>query len=267
MIPLAASVPPSSSSSLCEAIRGGCVGKKFSVQAVEASALQFPRMESLELDISGTQMDSESRFPQPAAAPLDFPIYEVQNFSLHATPLLWENIAAELGVKISNARFGLAPEREGEFSLLLQQTDQGRASVKIAVADLRAAAERWIKKAAEQQGAEIKKTVLKLHSTGPRSGELELEITAKLFVMTATLVIRGAVSIEEPFEMRFSGWTCTGQSMITSAANALLKPRFEQLENQRISLGTLGRAIGLGFIEFRDIRMECGEHLQIEATW
>jgi hypothetical protein len=267
MIPLAASVPPASASSLCEALRGGCAGKRFSVQEVKACALHFPRMESLDLDLSGTQLDSESSFHQPTAAPLDFPIYEVQKFSLHASPLLWEDIAADFEVKISNARFGLVPEGEDQFSLLLQQTGQGDASVKIAVADLQAAAERWIKKAAAQQGAEIKKTVLKLHLTGPRSGEIELEITAKIFVMTATLVIRGRVSIEDAFEIRFSGWTCAGESMITSAANALLKPRFEQLENQRLSLGTLARAVGLGFIEFRDIRMECGEYLQLDATW
>jgi hypothetical protein len=261
MIPLAFNAPLESAASLCEAIRTGCAGKKLSVSAVEARSLDFPRLESLEIDLSGTQLN------QASAPPLETPTYQVEMFSLRANPILWENIAADLDVKLSNARFLLAQESGCGFFLLLQETDHGSASVKVALTDLQAAAETWIKKAAAAQGAEIKRTTLKLHSRGPRAAEIELEVSAKIFVMTATLVIRGTVSIGDSAEIQFSGWTCTGESMITSAANALLKPRFEQLEKQRISLGALAKAGGFGSVEFSELAMDCGEDLHLRAAW
>jgi hypothetical protein len=267
MIPLAFNAPLESAASLCEAIRTGCAGKKLSVSAVDARSLDFPRLESLEIDLSGTQLNQASLFSEPSATPLETPTYQVERFSLQANPILWENIAADLDVKLSNARFLLAQESGGGFFLLLQETDHGSASVKVALTDLQAAAETWIKKAAAAQGAEIKRTTLKLHSHGPRAAEIELEVSAKIFVMTATLVIRGTVSIGDSAEIQFSGWTCTGESMITSAANALLKPRFEQLEKQRISLGALAKAGGFGSVEFSDLRMDCGEDLHLRAAW
>ncbi len=267
MIPLAPNAPPASAASLCEAIRAGCAEKKLSVSAIEARGPHFPRMESLEIDLSGTQLDRASLFPQPPTSLLEVPNYEVENFSLQASPILWENVAADLVVKLSNARFLLAPGSGGGFFLHLKGTDQGSASVKIALADLQAAAEKWIKEAAAQQGAEIRRTALKLHPRGPCAAEIELEVSAKIFVMTATLAIRGTVSIEDNSEIQFSGWTCTGESMITSAANALLKPRFEQLEKQKISLEALANAGGFGFVKFRDLRMDCGQHLHLQAVW
>lgn len=267
MIPLAPNAPPESAPSLCEAIRTGCAEKKFTVSAIEARSLHFPSLESLEIDLSGTQLSQVSRFSQPSTAPMEVPTYQVEKFSLQANPILWENIAADLAVNLSNARFLLAQESGGGFFMLLKETDHGSASVKVALTDLQAAAETWIKKAAAAQGAEIKRTALKLHSRGPRAAEIELEVSAKIFVMTATLVIRGTVSIGGSSEIQFSGWTCTGESMITSAANAFLKPRFEQLEKQRISLGALAQAGGFGSVEFSELRMDCGEHLHLRAAW
>ena len=267
MIPLAPNAHPESAASLCEAIRTGCAGKKLSVSAVEAQSLHFPRLESLEIDLSGTQLNPASLFSQPSAPPLETPTYLVEKFSLQAKPILWENIAIDLAVQLSNARFLLAQENGGDLFLLLQQTDHGSASVKVALTNLQAAAETWIKKAAAAQGAEVKRTALKLHSRGPRAAEVELEVSSKIFFMTATLVIRGTVSIGDRAEIQFSGWTCTGESMITSAANALLKPRFEQLEKQRISLEALAKAGGFGSVEFSDLRMDCGEQLHLRAAW
>ena len=96
-------------------------------------------------------------------------------------------------------------------------------------ADLEAIVHAFASRAAAEHGAEVKRTQLELTSRGPRTLDFRATVTAKAFVMTATVAIRGTLEIDDALHARFSGLACSGEGAMGSMAAGFLRSPLDRL--------------------------------------
>jgi hypothetical protein len=117
--------------------------------------------------------------------------------------------------------------------------------------------------AAAKQGADVKKTKLMLKQDGPRTVSFRAEVTAKVFIMSATLALTGKLEIDDDFYARVSGLALDGDAMVTNLAGSFLRPRLEKLEG---SVFPLLAFLPAGLM-LRDIEVSVAPALHVQARF
>jgi len=187
---------------------------------------------------------------------------QAEEFELRAEPLYFEDAPFELHVQARRAAFSFAgTPREG--TLILKDAEEGGISLATAIEDLEALVHEILVELAGKQGVEVKETRLELKSQGPRTLSFRGEVTAKMFIMTATLTLSGQIDVDAGLNARFSRLTVSGDGMITKIANGFIRPKLDLLESRVIPL----LAFSLGDLRLRDIEVSTGKRLLIRAAF
>ena len=147
--------------------------------------------------------------------------------------------------------------------LALTEAAAGTLSATARHSDIQSLVHQLIASAAAKQGVEINDTRLIFTSLGPRALSFEAELTAKMFLMRAKLVISGTLRIEDNLSIGLSDLACRGDGMIANAASGLLKPHFEKAQSQKLSLSAI-IPLGLGI---REITLAAGASMEIAASF
>ena len=259
MLPLAGSKLPQSHDELREAIKRGLAEYSVSAREISVEGGAFPTVDRLHVDLTDARLSRELRLPEPGAPGPER--IHVTKVDVHAAPLFFESAPLTLTLNAADASLALAHTTGGDSLLTLARTAHGEVVIEASRADLQELAHKLIVEAASKQGVDIKRTELEVTSRTPRSVEFRAVVTAKMFVMSATVAVSGDVSIDDDLNARFENLKCAGDGMIASTANAFLRPQFQRLQNRKFPL----LAFSIGDARLRDIRIEAGETIRVSA--
>lgn len=263
MLPLAGPEFPRTHAALATAIREGLARFGIAARDVTVEGGTFPAIDLVRVDLSGAKVTRELRLPKPGE-PSPTERIAVAHIEVIGAPLLFETTPLQLELRTAAAQLASSRSAAGEPTLTLAAAAGGHISIAAVVADLERLAQTLIASAASQQGVEIRETKVRLNPRGPRSADFEIEVTAKMFVMTAKVAVGGTLTIDDEFNARLSNLGCRGDGMLASAASGLLKPHFQRLENRTFPL----LALSLGEVKLRDIALETsGDALRLRAEF
>jgi hypothetical protein len=111
--------------------------------------------------------------------------------------------------------------------------------------------------AAAEQGVSVTHTSLQLRPGGPGSLNVALQMTAKIFVASVELGIRGRVSVSSSGAVEFDSLLVdAGSGMFASMAMATIKPQLDQIMSKRFELEKiLGRPLEVTQFELKESQL------------
>ena len=261
MLPFNGSRLPDSHGALADAITRGLAHYGVTAREVRVEGGAWPAIEHLAVDVTGARVTRDLRFPRAGA--LSPEQLRISRIDVTGKPLFFETAPLELAVIATDATLALAPGEGGVSLLTLARVAHGEVSIEARHTDLEAFAHSLIAPLAAQQGVDIQSARLELVSRGPRSIDFRVEVTAKMFVVTARAAVSGRLDITDELNGRLSQLATTGHGMMASAAAAFLRPHLAKLEGRTIPL----LALPLGEIKLRDIAISVGATLRLHAQF
>jgi hypothetical protein len=261
MLPIAHARLPHSTQELADAIVHGLTAYGVTPREVRCEGGVWPEVATLRVDLSGARLSRTLQLPR-ASGPIA-PALRVHAIDVVGAPLFFENAPLQLRLHASDVGLGLVQPENAAAMLGFAHVAQGEVGVEAKHADLETLAHTLVSEAAGQHGTQIKSTRLTLASIAARALRFEVEVTAKVFVMTAKVIVRGELHVDDHFNARLHKLACQGDGMMASAATALIQPRLVALEKEVIPL----LALPLGQTRLHDMSIAVGETVRISARF
>jgi hypothetical protein len=261
MLPLATSELPASPDDLCTSIKEGFARYKIGPRRIAASGECATLLESLTIDLTDSTFDRELRLPKKAGQSGGSKI-AVKTFELLGEPLFFERTAVDLNLRATDVVFALASS-SGESLLAPESVAEGEVTISVTRQALEGALQELASGAARKQGVEIKKTRLALTSKTARSLSFRADVTAKMFIMSASVVLTGEVEIDDELTACVSKLHFSGSGMAASAAGAFIQPHLKKYDGTKFPL----MAFSLGAAKLREIEVSGGEALRLHARF
>jgi hypothetical protein len=167
-----------------------------------------------------------------------------------------------LRVRLAGATTEFTRDGQGALALALARAAGGEVDLHIFHADLEAGLHAMAAALAKKQGVEVKSTRLDIAAPTSRTLELQVTVTAKAFIMTTTVKIRGKVELDEELNVRFSGLAAEGEGMMGGMVEGALRPRLASFEGRTFALG----AFVAGGLRVRDAAVRVDDALRLHAT-
>ena len=259
MLPISGETFPATADELAAALRRGFEAGDVTPQAITAEG-GFPQMSRLSIDLTGAQLTRDDRLRSFDGA--DSGMVSAEQFEMFCEPLYFEKAAVEARLEGKGVEMRLTGDPQ-VGSLVLKQAVSGTVSVKATIEALEGLLQSLAAEAASKQGVDVKKTKLTLTQEGPRAVAFRAEVTAKVFIMSATLALTGKLEIDDDFNARLLSLGLDGDAMVTNLAGGFLKPRLQQLEGRVFPL----LAILPSGLHLRDIQVAVAPALQIQARF
>jgi len=260
MLPLVADTLPASTDELVAALRRGFESHGLKPREIAGQGADFPQLTNLSIDLTGSEITKEN-LPSTVAARGETPI-SVAHFELFGEPIHFLKTPLNIRIAAQQVRMILAGAASAG-SLKLENAAAGTVSVQTTVDALEELLLTVVSEAAAKQGVAVKATKLTLHQEGPCAITFRAEVTAKVFIMSATLALTGRLDIDEAFNARLSSLTLDGDPMVTGLAGSFLRPRLQQLEGRAFPL----LAFSPGGMKLRDIQMSVTPDLRLQAKF
>ena len=261
MLPIADSRLPNSAPELTEAIKRGLESYGVTPRSVACAGGTWPGVAHLRVDLTDARVSRAVQLPR-ATGPIA-PVLRIGQIDVEGKPLYFESAPLQLELHASEAGLGLTHPENGPAMLGLAHVAHGDVTIAARHADLEALAHALVAETAGQHGMQVKSTSLMLVSRGARALGFAVEVTAKVFVMTARVIVRGELEIDDHFNARLSQLSCTGDGMMAGAATAFLQPRLAALEKEVIAL----LALPLGQTRLHDIVVATGDVVRVSARF
>jgi len=261
MLPLAGETIPTNADELAAALQRGFESHGLVPHKIMAEGKTYPALARLSVDLTGAETTRESR-PPTVPANADDPVLEIAHLELFGEPLYFEKTPLEVRVEGDQVKVRVAGDPQNA-SLVPESAATGTVSVKVAKEALEALLKSVVSELAAKQGLEVKKTKLDLTQEGARSVVFRAEVTAKVFIMNATLALTGRLDIDDAFNARLSGLGLDGDSMVVNLAGSYLRPRLQELEGRVFPL----LAFSPGGLKLRNIELAVTPALQLRARF
>ena len=258
MLPLSAEKNATSAGELSAALTRGLLARGITARSVEAKGDAFPTLTALTIDLTDAQLTRDLRPPATTGDAVSN--VEIDRFELTAIPLYFEKTPLELRVSAEKAKSHCVGKPD-DGALVLDSAGAGTVSVKVAKAALEALVQSLASAAAAKQGLEVSKTTLSLTQEGPRAVSFRADVTAKIFVMTATLSLSGRIEIDDELNARFVGLALGGDAMVTKLAGGFLRPHLDRLEGRVFPL----LSFSLGGLTVQDVEFLVGPEIEVRA--
>ncbi len=261
MLELSEASLPHSHEELARAITTGLALQGIVPEALELTGGTFPEIDRLHLDLSESRFKAGmllSTAAAPSAAEQEPARIRVGELRIQGAPVYYEQLPVQLAINAVNATLTV-----GNGSLALAGADQGTASIATVRADLEKFLHEFAVREAAKQGIQIRSSSLELTAPTPQTLRFKVQVSAKMFIMLANLTVTGSIHIDDQLHARASELQLKGEGMIGTAANALLRPKFDQIQSRSYDLG----AFALGQLHCREVRLECGESVHIQARF
>jgi hypothetical protein len=112
--------------------------------------------------------------------------------------------------------------------------------------------------AASEQGISVTQTSLQLNQAGPNGVGIGLRVTAKVFVSSVEVGIRGRVTVSNCGTVEFDSLLMdAGAGMFAGMANAAIKPKLDQLQSEKFELEKIfGRKVTVLQFEFKSSQIQ-----------
>jgi hypothetical protein len=227
---------------------------------MEASG-DWPSLDNLSVDLTGAQFSRATPIPKERADAQ--PSIIIENLSISAAPLHFENTPVHFHLRASMAECGFARDSSGLQTVQLLRAKSGSIEIEAQRADLEIALKNIAGGFLNKQGAEVKAARLELNDRGPNSLAVRAEITAKAFLMTAQVAVTGRLDLDEQFNLRVRDLATSGSGMIANLASGFLRPRFAEIEKRSIPLA----AYSFAGVTLHGVRISGENALRIEARF
>jgi hypothetical protein len=260
MLPLAGTLIPDSPEALSAALQGGLTARGIATKEATVQGL-WPELALLRLDLTGAQLLHAQR-PSPLGE-LREDGFTAARFELVATPAQLQSAQVLVSLHADQAAFGFAQAADGALSLTIQRATRGELTIEMACAALESLVHSLASAAAREHGVDIKSTKVRFVSRGPRAVSITAEVTAKMFIATATVTLSGDVDLDEQLNAQLSHLRFSGDGMVANLAGGFIRPHFAALEGRNFPLVTFV----LGEIRLRDVQLEAGDALRLTARF
>jgi hypothetical protein len=232
----------------------------LAAHGVEASATaegDWPQLDRVEV----TLVRVEGAKPPPMVTVEE--AFRIEELSVRGAPVIVEGVSAHIEAQAKEVSAGFVPEVDGASTPVLRSAESVALMLEITKKELERTLHEVVSAAVEKQGAAVRSTVVEVSSPGPRTLEVTVHCTAKVFIATATLSVNGRVDIVDPLTLRISGLTVSGEGMIASMAQSFLRPRLDAWNDRELHLG----AMLPGGLKLSDVRLSAGESVRIDAKF
>jgi len=247
MLPLAHS-SPRSAIELADALSRGFEAHGAAVTVVCEG--EWPELRRLHLDfVRITQPKQIAR----SDAKESLRIAEVE---IEGHPLLIEDIPVELSARLDGVRAGIKDEQ-----LILLGATEGAVHLSAKRTDIENGLRKVLTRLAQARGAAIKDVQLEVHTPTEHTLEFSVRATAKVFIATTTLTVRGRVAIDDSLTAHVVKLTAEGEGMMASLAQGFLAPHLATWQDRRIPL-TDYSAAGM---RVRNLRVTAGDVVRLDA--
>ena len=216
--------------------------------AIEAPS--WPSVQSLVVDLSGSDLDSLSQLPRRSTG--DATSIEVQRFEVRANPVRIRDLPLELSANANGSSWRLAPTANGSRALFLHSATDGRFELTVRQSELERLANALLTEQAGKHGINVTQTQLTIISKGPRAIGLQVDVTAKVMMMKPTLTVTGEAKLDDQLRLHLSDLSLSGGGMAASLAKGFLQPHFDRLQAHPIDLASLA----FGEVRLRDVELE-----------
>ena len=281
MFPLAGSALPTSAEEFARALSDGLRACGLDLCEVRTDGGSWPEVERLAISFSnvdakhsmegflgwrvaagGGAVADAIRLPVGHEQFVAGPTVEV--FELQIAPRLFEKMLGQihLEAKLCGAVTEFWRAADGALGLTLQSARGGELDAYVFLFDLERVAQRFLANLAEEQGVEVKSSRLEIAAPTPRTLDFRIVVTAKVFIMTATVNVRGSVVLDDQLNARFIGLTAEGEGMMAGMAESVLRPRLAKLEAKTFALG----AFVAGGLRVQDVAVSVDDALRLHAT-
>lgn len=261
MLPLAGPPLPDSAESLASALREGLARHGTAAREIAVGGGAWPELETLRIDFTGLALTREQRLP--LAESTGERGIAVAEFSLIAAPLQFENAPVDLSLRATQAAFTFSKSASGEPMLALTDAARGELALEIRRDAMETLLHGLATQAAGAHGVDVKKTRVELAARSPRELVFRAEVTAKMFIATATVTLDGELGVNDQLNARLSNLRFGGEGMIASAAGGFIRPALAKLDGRTFSL----MALSLGSIRLRDLQLRGGDSLRLTAQF
>ena len=149
------------------------------------------------------------------------------------------SVSVHIRLHAEDCVFAFDTAADGARVASLKNCVNGTLDASAATTDLEAALLALAHDAAAEHGAEVKSVRLTLDAENPHTIAVTAIAVAKAMFFTATLTIRGRITMDADFNLRLSDAACTGDGMLANLAAAQLRPRIAELEKRTFSIRPL----------------------------
>jgi hypothetical protein len=260
MLPLAGSPIPDSSEALADALRRGFAARDVVAREVTAQG-PWPALDLLQIDLTGAKITRDQRLDASAGTKAGG--FTVKRFELVAAPGEFEATPITAAIHADDATFEIACADEANSLLQLRRAAHGEVTVEVARADLERLLLALAAQAAGEHGVEIKAVQLSFSSRGPRAISVKADVTAKMFIATATVALSGDLEVDDQLIARLSSLRFIGEGMVANLAGGFIRPQLAKLEGRAFPL----MSFSLGEITLRDVQLDAGETLRLAAKF
>jgi len=260
MLPLSAESTPTTPAELTEALRRGFKDLGLEPRQLDLQGETLLQIPSLRIDLSESRLTREFRSPNlDAGSDQDV---NIDQFDLLGAPLYFEGAPAELRLSASGVKAGMQVT-DGHGWLVPVSAASGHVSVEATREALESFLHSFAVVTAKKQGFEVKKTRLDFTQEGPRAVSFRAEVTAKVFVMSASLALTGKLAIDDDLNAKLSNLALEGDGMILKLAGSYAKPHLDKLEGRAFPL----MAFTAGGLRLHDVELTAGKSLRVQAKF
>ncbi|HWE94021.1 MAG TPA: hypothetical protein VG269_08670 [Tepidisphaeraceae bacterium] len=231
-------------------------------EVVKIQGGEFPLFDQVVIDLTGARADIDRIPPEPRGTGEIQPGVTTSRLGIIGRPLFVREAAANLVLAARNALFAYDRDAQGKPILMLMHAVDGTVSLEIKKQDAEALLLAAAREAAKAQGVQILEAQLSLTQIDERTVAAEVRAKAKKFV-TAVVIIRGKLRVDESLSATVSDLTCTGEGMLGDMASKILGPKLAQINGRAFPLA----ALSLGYVKLRDLRMQAGDPLRVTAAF
>ena len=265
MIPLQSTDFPNSPADLQAAILKGLANYQIIPHQLIVQGSTLENLEELTLNLSNTNL---SPIPHPpSTTEISPPTFLTHLLQVIGSPILIQGHPASLSLTASNATFQIngAPAH-ALCSLVTAET--GSLNLSVAHQTLESLLSQLATKAAAKHSVKIKGAKLSLSTPTPRSLHFTAEITAGIFMMSATLSLSGHLDIDENFlQATLSHLTLDGDSMLKSLAASFIQPLINQYEGYVVLFSPTFHALGLQNFRLKNLSLSTAQGLTCQAQF
>ncbi len=260
MLSLSADRTPTTTPELIEALQRGLQAQGLTPKKLEVTGDAFPALKDLRLDLSDAQLTRDFRPIRPQgenAATATFERVEILGQPVH-----FEGTPLDLHLHAQGATAGLYLQH-GTGCVALENAASGQLALEISVVALEAALHRLAVEFGAKQGIEIKQTKLSFTQESASAVSFRIDVTAKVFIMSASIALTGKLEIDDTLNAHVFGLLLDGDAMIQKLVGGFAKPYIDRLEGRTISLASFTPA-GL---KVQGVELNAGPQLKLRATF
>jgi hypothetical protein len=261
MIPLLGAGFPDSPEALRSAIQEGFARHQLTTRQVTVQSVAYPQVDQLAIDLSGATATRELRAPKPGAPAAGS--LNVAQLEIQASPLLLEGTALQLRLEAKDVTLQHTEGTADESTLIVKQASHGTLVLEMAQKDLESLLHKIVAGAAGAHGAEILETHIALTSQGPKSLRFKADLVAKMFIVKAPITITGDLALDDALNLHVSNLALSGGGVAAGVAGNFIRPQFEKIQKQPISLAMLS----LGDVKLRDVGLDAGDTIRLHAEF